>query len=157
MSRELQDLEHEATEEQEQADEMNKEVEQHKDRVEKLNNLVQQLKSEDVQSDELRHAELTAERAKQDTERRVNEIREKKEDLLEENHQLAQTILRANEGRSEAMRKVGLMEAVSANAPGEIRAELQSIYDSLNLDQGHLARAESEVLEARKKLEAIDV
>ena len=157
MSREIQDIEYEAKEEQEQADEMNKEIEQHKDRVEKLDELVRQFKGQEVQSDELRHAAISAERAKQGTERRLDEIKEKKQKLLEDNEQLTQTVLKANEGRRHAKEKVALMEAVSSDAPGEIRATLQSMHDSLSLDQGHLARAESELVEARKKLEAMDV
>jgi chromosome segregation ATPase len=157
MSREIQDIEREAKEEQEQAGEMNKEIEQHKERVQKLNELIQHLRGQDVQSDELKHAEMSAERAKQGTDQRLAEIKEKKEKLLEENRQLAQTVLKANAGRRQAMDKVAMMQAVSGDAPGEIRATLQSMQDSLNLDQGHLARAESELAETRKKLEAMDV
>jgi chromosome segregation ATPase len=157
MSREIQDIEYEAKEQQEQADEMSKEIEQHKDRVEKLEELIQQLKGQNIQSDELRHAEISTERARQETERRMAEIKEKKEKLLEENRELAQTVLKANEGRREAKDKVVRMQAVSPDAPGEIRATLQSIQDSLSLDQGHLAKAEGELAEARKRLEAMGV
>jgi hypothetical protein len=155
--RELQDIEFEAKEQQEQADEFNREIEQHKSSIGRLEKALQEIKasSQELASDELRHAEIETKKAWAETESRLDEIMREKERLLQDNERMAQTVLKANEGRRQAMQEVVIAQTVEQG--GKIAGMIEGIYDTLRLDQGKLAKAEGDLEEARRRLEALDV
>lgn len=155
--RELQDIEFEAKEQQEKAEDLDQEIEQHKSGIERLEKALQEIKasSEELASDELRHAEIETKKAWAETEARLDEIMREKEKLLQENERMAQTILKANEGRRHAMNEIVMAQATEQG--GKIGGIIEGIQDALRLDQGKLAKAEGELEEARHRLEALKV
>jgi DNA repair exonuclease SbcCD ATPase subunit len=153
---ELRDIEIEAKEQQEQAEGLKYEIEQHKERVEKLERLIQEIRAsaQELRSEELTHAEIAAQRAKAETERRLSEAREQKDKLLQENQRLTEKIFEAQEKRKEALEKVQVLMMLSP--PDEIGAHIQTVYDSLWLDWNRLVSTYAELAEIRKKIESLD-
>lgn len=158
-NKELHDIEREAEEQQEQAEKMEDEIEQHKDRVEKLEQTVREIRAsgQELHSEEIKHAEVAAEKAKAETERQLREIRERRDTLLQDNRQMSEKVRKAYEGRSRAYDKVGILENISREAPGQIRGQIETVRDSLHLDMNRLGQADGVLAQVRKRLEALDI
>lgn len=156
---ELHDVERKAEEQQEQAEKMKDEIEQHKDRVEKLEQTVREIRAsgQELHSEEIKHAEIAAERAKVATERQLSEVRERRDTLLQENRQMSEKVRKAYDGRERALTKVGVLETISGETSGQIRGQIETVRDSLHLDMNRLGRADGALAEARKRLEALDI
>lgn len=152
----LNDIESEAREQLEEAGKLNDEIERHQDRVEKWADAVKDLKNlqKELPSEEIEKAESAAEKAKAETERRLQELNEQREQLLEENHRMAEKVSKAYEQRSKALDKVGIIEAISGEASGELRSDVAGVRDALMQDMGRLAEVDRELAEARQKLES---
>jgi myosin heavy subunit len=160
MSREFKEvteIEDRAKEEQEEADQLGREIEEHKRHVEKLSEVVTEIKSSQLSSDRLRKAQAQTETAQREAEHKLDEARQRKMELLQENDRLAQTIQQANQERRAVMNKVAYLRASSTDASGEIGQMLGDIYGSLSADQGTIADAEDEVRRARQKIEELDI
>ncbi|MGH9931922.1 MAG: hypothetical protein ACREA9_22205 [Pyrinomonadaceae bacterium] len=154
---ELSDVENEAKEQNEQADEMKGEVEQHKERAARLEAALRDIKasSQEIGSDEMKKAEASAEKAKGEIEKSLKEIKHRRDELLLENKELAGKVLKVNDGRRQAQHKVAALMA--GGASGEFRNQVESINQSLTKDLANLAHAETDLADARKRLESLDV
>lgn len=88
----LEQMEHEAREQQGEADELTKEAEENKRQAEELRTMTDKLweAHSDLGSDELRTAIETSQEAERDLERRREELTEKKAELLERNRELTE-------------------------------------------------------------------
>ncbi len=75
--------------------------------------------------------------------------------LLLENKELAGKVLKVNDGRRQAQHKVAALMA--GGASGEFRNQVESINQSLTKDLANLAHAETDLADARKRLESLDV
>ena len=152
---ELNDIESEVQEQEEQAEDLNLQIEQHEERVDKWATALQELKqlNGDVSSDALRNAEASAEKGKSETEYKLRELTEQREHLLEENQEKSETVREAYDGRSKAMDKIGILEIVSGEASSDEKSFIDDVKSSLMSDMGKLAELDGKLNDIRRKLE----
>jgi hypothetical protein len=149
-SNELRELEADAEKQQEQAEEMKFEVEQHQNEVKKLVQAIEEIRASarNVSSERLREAQSAAEKAKSDTEQRLDEKKRERDKMLEENQRLTEKIHQAKATRQRALEKARLIPNPEHAKP---------IFDALQLDIANLGAMELRYREARKLLTEIDV
>jgi len=154
---ELSDVEDEAKEQNEQAEEMKGEIEKHNENAARLEAALGDIRAsgQEIGSDEMKKAEASAEKAKGEIQQSLKEIRQRRDELLMENKELAGKVLKVNDGRRQAQHKVAVIMA--GGASGEFRNQVESINESLTKDLANLAHAETDLADARKRLESLDV
>jgi len=159
---ELREIEDEAREHDEQSADIALEVEHHQEKARHLEETVQALREaqQEVDSEGLRGALEQAEAAKQATEDRMQELREQKEEILQENARMQEQCDEAFARKIQAAEKLPfLQQGMRAASP---EADVASgFYDqmqsALEEDMNRTAQASRDLKEVRTRLESLEI
>ncbi|CAN5744538.1 hypothetical protein BH20ACI4_BH20ACI4_22920 [soil metagenome] len=158
-SLEFGDIEKEALEQHEEAEEMKTEIERHKERAAELEEALQKIRaaSAEIGSDKLRETEQRAEEAKLETERKLEEIKKRRDELLWENKELAGKVIVQNEKRREVHQQVSRIKMMFEGASDEFKSQINRAGEALNEELENMAELEENLIDVRRKLENLDV
>jgi chromosome segregation ATPase len=150
----LESMEHEAHEQQEKSDELNEEVERHKDQVKKLEEAIHELhsQSKELKSDQLTAAIGHAEIARREAQEKVAQALEERDRLLVKNAEMTAHVDKAFNERKKVENKINILQF---GAKGEVAQALKSAMDSIHQDMNTLALVSQDLKEARSRLEKI--
>ena len=158
-SLEFGDIEKEALEQHEEAEEMKTEIERHTERAAELEEALQKIRaaSAEIGSDQLRETEQRTEQAKLETERKLEEIKKRRDELLWENKELAGKVIVQNEKRREVHQQVSRIKMMFEGASDEFKSQINRAGEALNEELENMAELEESLLDVRKKLENLNV
>lgn len=156
---ELADIEKETLEQYEEVEEMETDIEQHKARVEELEEALQKIRAANAEigSDALRKTEEGVENARVETERNLEEIRHRRDELLLDNKELAGKLIVEHQKHREIRDQHMKIKMKFQGASDEFKSQINQAGEDLNEDLKNMAEAEESVLELRNKLEKLDV
>ncbi len=156
---ELADIEKESLEQNEEAEEMKEDIEQHRERAGRLEDALQKIRaaSAEIGSDQFREVEQRTEDAKVETERQLEEIRKRRDELLFENKELAGKVIEQNEKRKEVHQQVSKIKMMFEGASDEFKSQINRAGDVLSEELGNLAILQEDLLEARNALENLNI
>lgn len=151
----LEDLEHEAREQDERVEEIEQQAARHLERLQQLEQVVQQLErsGNELESQGLQHARDAVARTRQETERQLDENRRERDRMLKENQEMTEKVRKGHEGRRTALDKMAL---VQLQAPPEIRGEINAAVDALSRDMNRFGQVDAELAMARNRLEGMN-
>ncbi len=152
----LEDIEREASDQLVRTDELSAQIEQHRARVDRLQELIDNLRAQSaaLASEDLERALAGAERAGQETDSRLAEARAQREAEQENNRELTQQAGIAYEGRLRAAEKIAQFDLVGSS---EIADGMRFASDEIEKECARFARLHDSLLEARERLEHLDV
>jgi beta-glucosidase-like glycosyl hydrolase len=155
----INDAEREAREQQARASRLKLEIEQHTDRVRKLEQLKIQI---DVTQRQLRsegalHAGDDILRARQATEQHLIAMKKERGTLLRENQALIERVRQARQAREDLFQRSWVIASMTAADDARERAFGESAASALRRDTEHFTAVEAELEAARRKLEALAV
>jgi ParB-like chromosome segregation protein Spo0J len=141
-----------------EAEVMENEIEQHKNRAKNLGEELSALKSalSEVGSDELREAHEKVERAQEDTKIQLDKLGERRDQMLAENKEIEEKLIQQNEQRRKVRDRVARLKMMFDGASTEFKDSINQATDALNEDLKHFADAQSNLREVRSKLEGMD-
>ncbi|OQX16216.1 MAG: hypothetical protein BWK76_11890 [Desulfobulbaceae bacterium A2] len=153
-TRDLEGIEGEAREQENQGEELKKEIDLHKEQVSKLEETLNELRAQagELKSNDLAAAIGNAELARRGAQDRITQALEKRDQLLQQNEEMTQRVDKAYEKRKQTQGKVNFLQF---GATGEVAKSMQGIMDALNQDMNKLASVSSELAHARKRLETL--
>lgn len=156
---ELADIEKESLEQHEEAEEMKEDIERHHQRAGQLEEALQKIRaaSSEIGSDQFREVEQRTEEAKVETERQLEEIRKRRDEMLFENKELAGKVIEQNEKRKEVHQQVAKIKMMFEGASDEFKSQINRAGDASTEELGNLAELQESLLEARNKLENLNV
>lgn len=156
---ELADIEKESLEQNEEAEEMKEDIERHQARAAELEMALQKIRaaSAEIGSDQLREVEQRAEDAKVETERQLEEIRHRRDEMLLENKELAGKVIEQNEKRKEVHTQVARIKMMFEGASDEFKSQINRAGDALSEELANLAELEENLLETRNRLENLKI
>ena len=113
--------------------------------------------SAEIGSDQLRETEQRTEQAKLETERKLDEIKKRRDELLWENKELAGKVIVQNEKRREVHQQVSRIKMMFEGASDEFKSQINRAGEALNEELENMAELEESLLDVRKKLENLNV
>jgi hypothetical protein len=157
-SLDLAHIEGEAIKEDQEAGEMQKEIEQHKERSRELQEALQKIRnaSKELGSDQLREAEQRAEQAQIETDRQVEKLRERRDELLKENKEFLDKVVERNKKSKEVNEHMKQIESMFEGASDEFKSQIKGAGDSLSEELHKLEIVEKDLLDVRSALEKMD-
>ncbi|MCX6379860.1 MAG: hypothetical protein NT023_10355 [Armatimonadetes bacterium] len=156
---ELREFEQEATEQDERGEEIEGEVQLHKERLALLETAASQLKAalQEVGSEESVEAIQSAEQAQVETERRMEELEREREEMLEENAEMQERVTQGLEKRQNAKETIDLLRDMDAQTEDNATNEVSQMKEALENDIRYLELVQEAIYSARKRLDAIEI
>jgi chromosome segregation ATPase len=157
--RDIKGAEREAAKEGERSQEIEHEVESHKNRLEHLESALDTLRDSagDMASEDLQDSIGSAESAIQKTQEKLDELRKQRDDMLTENKELSDRTNAAHSKRSQALVKLGMAQGLTTGADSSMSQSIQEMNQSLQKDMNRLGRLDADLQSARSRLEALDI
>lgn len=154
--RTLDAIENEGIDQQLRAGDLQEEVNLHRERITKLEDVVKSLRAQltDLTSDGVEMAIIASERAADESKRSMEEARGERDRLLKENEEMSEKVAGSYEQKKRSQQQ---LETLMLSASGAVRGDLQAGIDALERDRNQLGFADALLKEAREKLKAINI